>query len=247
MNDTQLLERLTSAYATVDAPAPSAALAAVLDTGGVADDDERDDAVVLPFVAPVRPATNMKLRARHLVAAMVATFVLFSGLAVAGALPDAIQREVSSVVSHLGIDLPDPQPSSAGGGGSDAPHDQDHPQTTTTSPGGAIAGPGGSSGTPVGSPAGGTTPLGTPAGSATTAAPGVTTPGGAGTGTGAGDGGTSGGSGGTPTTLLPAGGGSILPPISLPPISLPPIDLPGLPPITVAPITLPPITLPFGL
>src|SRR5690242_8647660 len=136
MNDTQLLERLTSAYATVEAPAPSAALAALLDAGGVPD-DERDDAVVLPFAPPVRRDTNVKLRARHLVAAMVATFVLFSGLAVAGALPDAIQREVSSVVSHLGIDLPSPQSSSSpAGGGSDTPHDQGHPQSSTTAPGG---------------------------------------------------------------------------------------------------------------
>jgi hypothetical protein len=230
MNDTQLLERLTSAYATVEAPAPSAALAALLDTGGVAD-DERDDAVVLPFAAPVRRDPNVKLRARHLVAAMVATFVLFSGLAVAGALPDALQREVSSVVSHLGIDLPTPQPSSTGGGG-DAPHDQDHPQSTTTAPGGATTVPGGS----VGSPLGGTTPLGAPSpstvpGSATTV-PGGTVPA---------AGGTDGGPGATTTTLPTVD--TLLPPLTLPPllppISLPPIEIPGLPPITLAPIQIP--------
>src|SRR4051812_12953179 len=43
MNDTQLLERLSSAYATLEAPAPSAALAEILESGAVgADpDDER--------------------------------------------------------------------------------------------------------------------------------------------------------------------------------------------------------------
>ena len=41
MNDTQLLERLVAAYATLDAPAPSAALAALMDVGGVAEPRRR--------------------------------------------------------------------------------------------------------------------------------------------------------------------------------------------------------------
>src|SRR6476659_7055281 len=108
MNDTQLLERLSSAYETVDAPAPSDALAELMDAGGVASpeaDDERRDAVVLPFARP-----RSRVRMRYLVAALVASFVAVSGLAAAGALPDALQRQVSSVVSHLGIDLPSPAP-----------------------------------------------------------------------------------------------------------------------------------------
>src|SRR5947209_1849789 len=121
MNDTQLLERLTSAYATVEAPAPTAALAEILESGEIGergqtdlgpgiDDEERRDAVVVPFA---RPATRSRMRPRHLVAACVATFVLFSGLAVAGALPGPVQRQVSSVVAHLGIDLPSPESGSA--------------------------------------------------------------------------------------------------------------------------------------
>src|ERR1044072_4831314 len=98
MNDTQLLERLSAAYGTVEIPAPSAALTELMDAGGITDDHERDDdrrvAVVVPFARP-RP----RMRMRYLVAALVASFVAVSGLAVAGALPDSLQRQVSSVVS----------------------------------------------------------------------------------------------------------------------------------------------------
>ncbi len=145
MNDTQLLERLTSAYATVAAPPPSAALAEILESGEIGasgqtdadtgtDDGARRDAVVVPFV---RPETRTGVRARHLVAACVATFVLFSGLAVAGALPGPVQRQVSSVVAHLGIDLPSP----GSGSGHDTPAKVDTPgssdgpaSTPTTAP-----------------------------------------------------------------------------------------------------------------
>ena len=54
MNDTQLLERLGVAYGTVETPAPSAALAELMDAGGIADHHERDAVQVLrrerPFV-----------------------------------------------------------------------------------------------------------------------------------------------------------------------------------------------------
>ena len=135
MNDTQLLERLSSAYATLEAPAPSAALAEILESGAVgADtDDERRDAVVIPLVRP-----QTRLRMRHLVAAMVSMFVLFSGLAVAGALPDAVQRQVSSVVSHLGIDLPSPD-SAPAHDTSDSPRPSDRQGPTATSGSGAGA------------------------------------------------------------------------------------------------------------
>jgi len=102
MNDAQVLERLVDSYATVPAPAPSAELRARMDAGRVGDDDRRD-ACVVPLVR--RPA---RTRARYLVAAMVATFVAFSGLAAAGALPDPVQRGLSSLMAHVGIDVPTP-------------------------------------------------------------------------------------------------------------------------------------------
>jgi hypothetical protein len=232
MNDTQLLERLSSAYATLDAPEPSAALAEILESGAVGTDDERRDAVVVPLVRP-----QTRLRVRHLVAAMVATFVLFSGLAVAGALPDSVQRQVSSVVSHLGIDLPSPDSGSSGGGDSPRAPDREGPSsgsgagaaTTTTVAGGGAGTPvvGGGTGTP-GSPAT-TVPGGDPLGDI-------------------GDvGGVTGG--GTVTTLPPTGGGGdpLLPPITVPEITLPPVTIPQitLPPITLPPLTLPPLDLPL--
>jgi hypothetical protein len=229
MNDTQLLERLTTAYETVDAPVPSAALLRLMDAGGaVADDGDARDAVVIPFAAP-RP----RMRMRYLVAAMVASFVALSGLAAAGALPDSIQHGVSSVVSHLGIDLPNPQPSHG-----DAPVPARTPTggVSTTLPSASTT-----------TPAAGGAPTTTPSGSTglQTTGPGATPttlPDGGVLG-GVGD--LGGGTGPTDTTLPGSGGGAGLPPVTLPPISLPPIGVPGLPlpPISLPPITLPPITL----
>jgi hypothetical protein len=107
MTEVDVLDRLVAHYASVPSPAPSAVLAARLDAGsvGVIDTDSETDArtaVVVPFTP--RP----RVRLRHLVAATVATFVAFSGLAIAGALPDSLQHDVASVVAHVGIDLPDP-------------------------------------------------------------------------------------------------------------------------------------------
>jgi hypothetical protein len=220
MNDAQLLERLTSAYRTVEAPTPSAALAELMDTGGaVADDDERG-AVVVPFASP-RP----RGRLRYLVAALVASFVALSGLAVAGALPDSIQRQVSSVVSHLGIDLPHPSPargvgvpptpntpaddgqrqapassststptptSNAGGRAGEAPAADQHPATAsvTTAPAGSLG--------DVGGVAGATT-----------------------------------------DTTLPGSTDTTLPPVIVPQLTLPPISIPGLP--------LPPVVIDLPL
>jgi hypothetical protein len=234
MNDTQLLERLSSAYATLEAPAPSAALAEILESGAVgADtDDERRDAVVIPLVRP-----QTRLRARHLVAAMVATFVLFSGLAVAGALPDPVQRQVSSVVSHLGIDLPSPD-SGPAHDTTDSPRQTDRQGPTATSEPSA----GAATTTTV---AGGGTGL--PAGGGRTSTPGspsTTTPGGLPLGDVGDLGGVTGG--GSVTTLPPSGGDPLLPPVTLPPISLPPLTIPpiSLPPLTIPPISLPPLTIP---
>jgi hypothetical protein len=235
MNDTQLLERLSSAYATVDAPAPSAALAAVLDAGAVRDtadeaDGERRDAAVIPLARP-----QTRLRVRHLVAAMVATFVLFSGLAVAGALPDPVQRQVSSVVSQLGIDLPSPDPAPPSGAPAvpRPPVRQGPTATSIPAAGTATTLPAGAGDAPA------TTAPTTPA------TPSTTTP-----GLPLGDVGDLGDvgetSGGGTVTTLPPSGGSLLPPLNdplLPPLSLPPITL-G--PITILPpINLPPLNLPI--
>jgi hypothetical protein len=216
MNDAQLLERLTSAYATVDAPAPSAALAERMDTGdALVDDEARDterDAVVLPFAAP-RP----RMRMRYLVAALVASFVALSGLAAAGALPDSIQRQVSSVVSHIGIDLPSPAsgPGDRTPGPSTVPADESRP-SATTSPAPAAGG-----GTV--DPTAGQTPAAAPPATSNGALDGVGT-----------------GGATTDTTLPPSGSGQGLLPVTLPPVALPPIAVPGLP---LPPVSLPPIQI----
>src|SRR2546426_619106 len=143
MNSSAVLELLVDQYAAVPAPAPSDQLAARMDAGWIGSADPDRGAVVVPFVA--RP----RFRMRYLAAALVATFVAMSGLAVAGALPDPIQRGVASVVSHLGIDLPSPDtksvstPTDGGTGGHPSP-------TNGTTPGGGSS-PGGSSSTGSGS------------------------------------------------------------------------------------------------
>jgi hypothetical protein len=215
VNDAQVLQLLVDRYATVPAPAPSRALAERIDAGwiGTADDDR--GAVVVPLVR--RP----RLRLRYLVAALVAGFVLMSGLAAAGALPDPLQRGVASVSSHLGIDLPNPDrgagsgPADGGTGG--------HGPSGTTPNGSTPAGSGSSSGGHEGSSGSGapgsgvTTTAGPPT---TTTLPGV------------------GGLAGVPPTTLPSG---TPPPVPVPPVSVPPVSVP---PVTVPPISLPPISLP---
>jgi hypothetical protein len=232
MNDTQLLERLTSAYATVAAPPPSATLAEILESGEIGEsgqtdtnDEARRDAVVVPFV---RPATRTRVRARHLVAACVASFVLFSGLAVAGALPGPVQRQVSSVVARLGIDLPSPESRPA----HDTPATRDprgssdgHASTPTSSSMPTTAADG-MTNTPASE---GVVP-GAP-GVPSTTAPGST-------GAGLGDVGLP--ADPTTPTTLPPGGGSLLPPLTVPQIPLPP----PLPQISLPPLTLPQLTLP---
>jgi hypothetical protein len=245
MNDVALLERLGAAYDVLEAPAPSAELAARMDAGWIGDADDDRAQVVVPFTP--RP----RVRVRYLIAAVVASFVAMSGLAVAGELPDGLQREVSAVVSHIGIDLPAPSETptgppathdganGGGGGGSSTPGAQ-----------GGGAGNGKGAGTATGKGADNPSPT-TP-----TTTPGAVKPGAGETG-----GGATTPPGGTPTTTPPVGAEGAgdpppttsppvtlppitLPPIQLPPISLPPIDLPLLPPISLPPISLPPIQLP---
>src|SRR2546430_6073503 len=98
MNSSDVLALLVDQYATVPAPAPTRELAARMDAGWIGSVDDDRGAVVVAFVPRTR------VRVRYLAAALVATFVAMSGLAVAGALPDPIQRGVASVVSHIGID-----------------------------------------------------------------------------------------------------------------------------------------------
>src|SRR4051794_14097478 len=225
MNDTQLLERLGSAYETLDTPAPSAALAALMDAGGVTSheaDDDRRDAVVVPFAR-----ARSRLRMRYLVAALVASFVAVSGLAVAGALPDSLQRQVSSVVSHLGVDLPSPGSTHDDGPGH-APsgtNGSERPSSPTST---TIATPAAGVGDPVGAPgaAGTTVP-----GSAPTTVPAVPSLG----DVGAVDGGT------TPTTL-PAGNDLGLPPLTVPQLTVPP---PTVPQLTLPQLTVPPVLDPI--
>lgn len=230
MNDTQLLERLSSAYATVPAPAPSAALSALMDAGGVSD-DQPHDGVVVPF-----PRPHTRMRMRYLVAATVATFMLFSGLAVAGALPDPLQRQVSSVVSHLGIDLPRPSDDHGGSGPQHGP-DREAPSSRapgTSAGGGAAVTPGSTAGADGSAPGN--------ADGSTSVTPPATLPGGSVLG-GVGD--ILGGA--TPTTLPPSdGSGGLLPPLTVPEVTLPPLTVAPLPPLTVPQLPLPVPTLPLG-
>jgi hypothetical protein len=216
MNTADVLELLVDRYAAVPAPAPSAALAARMDSGWIGSADDDRGGVVVPFVA--RP----RVRVRYLAAALVATFVAMSSLAVAGALPDPIQRGVSSIVSHLGIDLPNPHGSSGStpGDGNSGGH-RSTPSGST--PGGAPTGssPAGGSGS------GSSTPGGSSTSSTTTTVAG--NPGGL-------------GDLGVPTTLPPT---TLPPPLDTPPLTLPPITVPQLtlPPVTLPPITVGPITI----
>jgi hypothetical protein len=223
MNDAQLLERLTDAYAALPAPTPSTELAARMDAGWIGDlDDDRRDAVVVPLVRP-------RARFRYLVAALVASFVAVSGLAAAGALPDALQRQVSSVVSHLGIHLPSPDSSSHDNGRapSDGSHSSTGPSSKATQTSGVGAAGDHSSST--------TAPSLTPA-------PGDLSLGGLGD--------VGGVVGSTGTSLPPTGDGGdtsvTLPPVTLPPVGVPGVTVPGLslPPVTLPPVSLPPVTVP---
>jgi hypothetical protein len=225
VNDTQLLERLGTAYASVAAPVPSAELAARMDRGAVgdADDDGTRDAVVVPLIV-----RQPRARLRYSVAAAVAALAVFSGLAVAGALPDPLQRQVSSFASHFGLDLPNP------GDGSDRSSAPEHSNTTpatlpiTTEP--VVPPAAETPGTP-------TTPGPTTAGTTTAA----TTAGALRDTLGQ-----VGAIGGSVTTTIPPTGGSPLPEpeVTLPPPTAPQVTLPST---TLPSTTLPPPTLPLVL
>jgi hypothetical protein len=225
MNASDVLERLVDAYADAPAPAPSRGLASRIEAGwiGTTEIATTEEERRLPVVVPLTP--RPRVRMRYLVAAVVATFVVGSGLAVAGALPSALQRRVASVVSHIGIDLPTPD---APSGPRRVPADGGTGGTGGTGGGGSgatVPAPGGSSSadTPVaGSPGSGGTE---PATGATPGAKGSSDP--------------------VPTTTALAAPGGAASPTSVPPTTLPgALDAPTtLPPITL-PLNLPPVTIP---
>jgi hypothetical protein len=218
-----VLDLLVEQYEAVPAPAPSAELRARMDAGHVgavvtvaADDDDRDRAGAV--VIPLAPRRHVRLR--YLVAATLAMVVAMSGMAVAGVLPDGLQRQAASVASEFGINLPNPDagPTPAGNNGTNGSGGS-HGDTGPSSGGGGSGG-----GTnPSGSKSGGT---GVGAGTTTTTSPG--------------------GNAGLPPLSLPSttipSTGTLpgLPPVSTPPVSVPSITLPS--------VTLPPLHLPpFGL
>jgi hypothetical protein len=220
-----VLDLLVEQYQAVPAPAPSLELLARMDAGRVGsvvatddrDDDREATAVVIPF------APRPRMRVRYLIAATVATFVAMSGLAVAGVLPDGLQRQVASVASEFGIDLPSPDtgstPADSSGSGGGQHGDRG---TSGTGSGGTSNSSGSKSGGGAGAGAGTPTtssPRGSGAGGAVDLPLDV-----------------------PPTTLPPGVEAPELPPITLPPVTTPPIL--GLPPITLAPVTLPPLSLP---
>jgi hypothetical protein len=91
--DERPLDLLRAVYDDVAPPLPSAELLASLDRGAVRRGAE--------LSRPVRHRTR-----RTLVALVAAAFVSFAGLALAGALPGPLQREVARVARHIGLDLP---------------------------------------------------------------------------------------------------------------------------------------------
>jgi len=238
MNDTQLLARLGTAYASVAPPTPNAELAARMARGDVGDADHGGTrhAVVVPLVVR-RPRTRTRTRTRYSVAAAVAALVVVSGLAVAGALPDPVQRQVSSFASHFGLDLPAP-----GGSHDGRSTPRNEGTTPATRPTPAIAPATAPVSTePVVPPAAADPPV-SPA-SPTTPAATITHDQDAVTGTL----GQVGAVTGPVVTTIPSTGtdplpepGVTVPPPTVPQATLPPT--PTLPPITVPP--LPPVRLP---
>jgi hypothetical protein len=120
--DPRLAERLIDGRASgADLPRGVAGAARVLEAARRAA-TERDDAAMASTVAAMRavlapeggasaPATRVRIPSplpRFLTAAAAGLAVLFGGLAAAGALPAGAQKPVADLVSHVGIDLPQP-------------------------------------------------------------------------------------------------------------------------------------------
>jgi len=169
--DPQLAERLIGGRTedTADLPPGAAEVVRVLDAvrrSATERDDSRMAATVTamrdvlvpggatpaPMPAPARRRAPSPLP-RAMAAGAAGLFVLFGGLAAAGALPAAAQKPVADLASHVGIDLPRP-------GGADN-NSQNPAATPTTS----------TSTTSTTLPTGDTTPTTSPTSETTVTAP----------------------------------------------------------------------------
>jgi hypothetical protein len=205
-SDHEILDELTRHYQSVPAPAPTAQLAAVLESGGITAAQSTNDTATRARVVPL--ATRRRTPVRRLLVAACLGIALVGTAATAGALPDALQHRIADVASHLGIDLPDPQhhPATAGDG------------IDVRSGGASSAGDSAGAGSPAGSSPARSSPAGSsptsgggPSGAAATTTPVPTVP--------------------TAPTTTPI----TLPPLTVPPVTLPPLTLPPLtlPPVTL--------------
>jgi hypothetical protein len=160
---TDKLALLCEPDGVTSAPAPSAARSARMDAGVVAHDvaivDTPADELATRrrgHVAAAGVFERARGRTRYAVAGLAAAFVVTSGLAVAGVLPGAAQREASSVVSHLGIDLPNPLEHPPSGSATEArgvlprsPSAPTDPATPSIAPSDSVAPATGSEATPT--------------------------------------------------------------------------------------------------
>jgi hypothetical protein len=169
--------------------------------------------------------TRRRHRVRAVAAMLAATLVLMTGLGMAGALPDALQRPFASALRHFGIDVPAPDEARSPRPASDA-------GARATTPGDATA-----TSLPATEPATTGVPD-LPASSEPGTPPSSPPPGG--------------GAPGVPPVALPL---PAIPAVTLPPVTLPPLpgagdtegDLPPPPPPPPAvdvPVPLPPVPLP---
>jgi hypothetical protein len=125
-------------YRVAPAPAPSPALASRMSAGPVAlravtNETHTDERTSRQRDHVAR--FHARARTRYLGAGVAAAFVATSGLAVAGSLPDLLQREISSAASFVGVDLPSPADTPASGRVPDAPSPS--PEVSTPSDAGA--------------------------------------------------------------------------------------------------------------
>jgi hypothetical protein len=166
---TAMIKLLSEHYHAIPAPVPSAALAARMEAGAVALDTPTPEARIDELAARRRgrdvAATfrdGARRRTRFLVAGVAAAFFASSGLAAAGVLPDPVQREISSVVSRLGIDIPSPVESPVSGSvthellvAPNAPRVTPEPAIVSTAPADVVAPAQGSEATPTTRPGSG--------------------------------------------------------------------------------------------
>jgi hypothetical protein len=99
------LAAMRTDYGSMPAPAPRPVLASILD----------GRRPLRTVAEPIEPATERPAAwsrwtrpFRPVAVALATGTLLFSGLAVAGALPAPVQRATSDLASHVGLDLPRP-------------------------------------------------------------------------------------------------------------------------------------------